>query len=55
MGSSRSILEKMIKDDLSEEVTFELRLDRWEEPATTGKSANDKTQRQKQVWHVGGH
>lgn len=26
MGSSRSILEKVIKDDLSEEVTFELRL-----------------------------
>lgn len=42
MGSGRSILEKVIKDDLSEEVTFELRFDRW------GLACHDRQNSQRQ-------
>ena len=57
LGRSRPILGKVIKDDLTEELLFELRLDRWGGAChdRKKKTANGKTQRQKQAWHGGGH
>ena len=50
------MLGKVIKDDLTEELLFELRLDRWGGAChDRKKTANGKTQRQKQAWHGGGH